>query len=161
MRIAAIAASIFGLSANAIADPATVLYDNQVIEIDRTLADPLDLWIPLEELSKLNDFAVASEQICLIDFCVSTDKQSNNPLVIVRDQTDWVDVTRLASELNQLTVTDYDHGVWSFGEIPEQRKTFLESGLAPDFELTDRQGNPVRLSDFRGKKVLLLTWASW
>ena len=34
-------------------------------------------------------------------------------------------------------------------------------GLAPDFELPARDGRPVRLSDFRAKKVLLLTWASW
>ncbi|MCZ6597977.1 MAG: redoxin domain-containing protein [Planctomycetota bacterium] len=33
--------------------------------------------------------------------------------------------------------------------------------LAPDFALPDRHGNLVRLSDFRGKKVLLYTWASW
>ncbi len=33
--------------------------------------------------------------------------------------------------------------------------------LAPDFALPDREGRTVRLSDFRGKRVLLLTWASW
>lgn len=33
--------------------------------------------------------------------------------------------------------------------------------VAPDFELTDLQGTPVRLSDFRGHKVLVNFWASW
>lgn len=32
---------------------------------------------------------------------------------------------------------------------------------APDFTLTDLQGNRVRLSDFRGKTVLLHFWATW
>lgn len=33
--------------------------------------------------------------------------------------------------------------------------------LAPDFVLTDLQGNAVHLSDFKGKKVFLNFWASW
>mgnify|MGYP000533657308 FL=1 len=45
--------------------------------------------------------------------------------------------------------------------MPVKRQSFIRGGMAPDFELNDREGNPVRLSDFRGKKVLLLTWASW
>ncbi len=32
---------------------------------------------------------------------------------------------------------------------------------APDFELTDLAGAPVRLSDHRGKVVLLNFWATW
>ena len=32
----------------------------------------------------------------------------------------------------------------------------LEVGqLAPDFEVNDQDGNPVKLSDFRGKKVIM------
>ncbi len=33
--------------------------------------------------------------------------------------------------------------------------------LAPDFTAIDNNGNPVKLSDFRGKVVLLNFWASW
>ncbi len=33
--------------------------------------------------------------------------------------------------------------------------------LAPDFELDDLDGNPVRLSQFRGRPVLLNFWATW
>lgn len=32
---------------------------------------------------------------------------------------------------------------------------------APDFELTDLDGNVVRLSDYRGKAVLVNFWATW
>jgi len=33
--------------------------------------------------------------------------------------------------------------------------------MAPDFVLGDASGKPVRLSDFRGKVVLLNFWATW
>ena len=32
---------------------------------------------------------------------------------------------------------------------------------APDFTLNDINGNPVSLKDFRGRKVVLVFWASW
>lgn len=47
---------------------------------------------------------------------------------------------------------------------PEE--TEVETGiakgqLAPNFMLMDLEGNEVRLSDFRGKKVLVNFWATW
>ena len=37
----------------------------------------------------------------------------------------------------------------------------LASGLAPDLELADLHGRRHRLSDLRGRKVMLVAWASW
>lgn len=36
-----------------------------------------------------------------------------------------------------------------------------EKLLAPDFTVTDREGNEVKLSSFRGTPVVLNFWASW
>ena len=41
------------------------------------------------------------------------------------------------------------------------QKGYLTTLEAPDFRLPDMNGKLHALSDFRGKKVLLLTWASW
>ena len=35
------------------------------------------------------------------------------------------------------------------------------SKLAPDFSLTDLAGHPLRLSDYRGKVVIVDFWATW
>ncbi len=43
------------------------------------------------------------------------------------------------------------------GLIPAPREGFL----APDFALADASGKTVRLSELRGKPVLLNLWASW
>ncbi|MFE4709826.1 MULTISPECIES: peroxiredoxin family protein [unclassified Paenibacillus] len=44
----------------------------------------------------------------------------------------------------------------------ESHDVGIEKGqVAPDFTLQDLSGNPVRLSDFRGKRVMLNFWATW
>ena len=45
---------------------------------------------------------------------------------------------------------------------PEQTITDnADAGLAPDFELPDLQGNPLKLSSLRGKYVVIDFWGSW
>lgn len=38
------------------------------------------------------------------------------------------------------------------------RNTIFEGQEAPDFELSDLDGNQIRLSGFRGKKVVVLAF---
>jgi peroxiredoxin len=40
-------------------------------------------------------------------------------------------------------------------------KPEAEREMAPDFTLNDASGNPVKLSDFKGKVVVLNFWATW
>lgn len=45
------------------------------------------------------------------------------------------------------------------GQASRQRAKI--GGSAPDFSLSDRNGNLVRLSDFLGKAIVINFWASW
>jgi hypothetical protein len=56
-------------------------------------------------------------------------------------------------------IQDEASGLWCLG--PEAGGKALTTVLAPDIELPDWQGQPFRLSSLRGKKVLLVAWASW
>ena len=44
---------------------------------------------------------------------------------------------------------------------PQQMVTQPVQNLAPDFTVTDKDGNEVKLSDFFGKPIVLNFWASW
>lgn len=50
----------------------------------------------------------------------------------------------------------------SLGTTAENVEIGIEKGnAAPDFELSDLEGNPVKLSDFQGKVVMVNFWATW
>jgi peroxiredoxin len=47
-------------------------------------------------------------------------------------------------------------------DIPGAKLSSLREGAeAPDFELNTLDGNTIKLSDYRGKKVILNFWATW
>jgi hypothetical protein len=150
-----------GITASAQTRPATVLYQDRVVQLARTLADPNDLWVVPEDLPRVNNFELKPEGACLADLCVPVRQDRDSDLFVTRARQGWFNVTGLARRLEQPFVVDHEHLVWSFGAIPVTRNSFLQSAMAPDFALPNLEGTPVRLSDFRGKKVLIVTWASW
>ena len=140
---------------------ATVLYQGATVEIDTTLADATDLWIPPADLTRVNGFELKPEGACIDDICVPVRQDQDSDIFITRGGSSWFNVSELAARLKQAAIADYDAGVWSFGAIPAQRTSLVNQGRAPDFTLHDQQGNAIQLSDFKGKKIMLLTWASW
>ena len=139
----------------------TILVEDRVVEIAQTLADPTDLWVSPTDLTKLNGFVLKPEGACLDEICVPIQQSKDSDIFISRGGQSWVNATELADRIQQPYVADHDAEVWSLGIIPVQRSSFVRDGTAPDFTLPDWQGNDVSLSDFKGKKIMLLTWASW
>jgi hypothetical protein len=135
---------------------AIVLYDDRVVTL-RTIAQdakqPDALWIGTRDLSAVNGFEVKPEGVCRADVCIPI---SNEML-----RGDAFNVSAFAKRIGQAVVADTDAGVWSFGEIPLLRGSFVEGRRAPDITVPDRAGRPVHLADLRGRKVLVVTWASW
>lgn len=52
-------------------------------------------------------------------------------------------------------------GLESGSQNESSSETEQEKYQAPDFTVFDAAGNPVKLSDFKGKPVILNFWASW
>ena len=82
-------------------------------------------------------------------------------LLVQQEGQAWFDLTAFAELLDQPYVVDAEAGVWSFAEIPAKRENMMLNAQVPDFEVTDRAGNVIRMADLKGKKALIVTWSSW
>lgn len=133
---------------------ATVLYNDKATKLDKIRPDANNangLWVRATDLPRINEFELKPQGACRADMCIPISKNLKAG--------EWFNLTGFAQKLGETVVQD--SGVWSFGEIPVVRGNFYNSRMAPDFAAPDRKGRIVHLSDFRGKKVLVLTWASW
>ena len=114
------------------------------------------LWLTAAELAAATGWELKPEGLCQADRCVRIPHETG----LLR-QDERIDVTALAALLDQPIVRDAAHGAWSFGEASSARRAVMQSLDAPDFTLPDLAGRLHSLSDYRGKKVFLVSWASW
>lgn len=115
------------------------------------------LWIAAAELEAATGWSLEPEGLCREGMCVPL--PPGNEASFVREN--QVDVAAVWRHLGKPVLHDAAGAVWSLGESAEDRTAGLASLEAPDFTLPDPSGRPHRLSDYRGKKVLLVSWASW
>ncbi len=72
-----------------------------------------------------------------------------------------IDLRALAAALDRPLALDVAERAAYLGVAAAERRRALESLAAPDFTLPDLAGRPHALSEHRGRKVLLVAWASW
>jgi hypothetical protein len=72
-----------------------------------------------------------------------------------------LDLAEVAAVLDRPLALDTGARAAYLGTSARERADALASLLAPDFTLPDLAGRPHTLSAHRGKKVLLVAWASW
>jgi hypothetical protein len=146
-----------GIAAPPSAVRATVLYNDRSVDLVQTGVDPNQspdtLWVRKTDLPRINEFELKPQGACREDLCIPVDKSMTRGA--------YFNLSAFARKVGEAAVVDRETRVWSFGEIPILRGQFFESRVAPDFAVPDRSGRTVHLSDFRGRKVLVLTWASW
>ena len=157
LGISAGTALALATSQAAAATTTTVLYGDRSVTLDKIRpvspgkAPASDLWVRAADLPRINDFTLKPQGACREDVCIPIPKELKSG--------EWFNLTGFARRTGEAFVSDTN--VWSFGEIPVMGGRYLSSRMAPDFSVPDRQSKIVHLSDFRGKKVLVLTWASW
>jgi hypothetical protein len=139
---------------------ATIIYDDHATEISSANVDRGQLWITTVDLRRATGFALKPQGVCRDELCFPLPKSREQEFVRKNSAKTWFDLMAFARLVHQPVAHDEALATWYFGLRSDQRQG-LSSLEAPDFTLPDMNGKIHSLSDFRGKKVLLLTWASW
>lgn len=134
----------------------TVLYQGKTIRLTQTGAGK-SLLVDPEDVPRINGFELKPEGACLDELCVPL----REALFTVQGGKRWFDLSAFAHLLGQACVFDSDARVWSFGEIPAKRERMMTEACAPEFAVKDRQGNWITKDSLKGKKAMIVTWASW
>jgi hypothetical protein len=139
----------------------TVIYDGVATEVARSETESADLWITTNDLQRATRFVIKPQGVCRDELCFPLPKNRKAEFVTKKGATTWFNLSEFARLIKQPVAADANNGVWFFGPREQEQNRYLASLEAPDFTLTDLYGKLHSLKDFRGKKVLLVTWASW
>jgi len=159
-----IALSLLLLSATLLASAkevhATIVYDDVSTEIASARLEAGQLWVTTADLTRATKFVLKPEGACRDELCFPVPKGRTAEFENTADGKKFFNLSAFAALVQQPVAHDEALEAWYFGLRSDQRET-LSSLQAPDFTLPDMQGKMHSLSDFHGKKVLLVTWASW
>jgi len=139
---------------------ATIIYDDHATEITAANDDAGQLWITTVDLKRATGFELKPQGVCRNELCFPVPKAQKQEFVRENAGKAWFNLIAFARLVHQPVAHDEALATWYFGLRSDQRQG-LSSLDAPNFTLPDMNGKTHSLSGFRGKKVLLLTWASW
>ena len=140
----------------------TVIYDDVATEINSAGADAGHLWLTTDDLARATRFELKPQGVCRDELCFPLPEARRQEFVRNGSGKTWFSLTAFAELMQQPVAHEdaADFSTWYFGLRSGQRQE-LASLQAPDFTLPDIDGKLHSLSDFRGRKVFLVTWASW
>jgi hypothetical protein len=106
------------------------------------------------DFARVTGWHVEDRGLCRGEVCVPVDVEQ-----LCRDG--GVDLASAARALRRPFVAEPAARIAALGDAATDRAASLEARQAPDFALPDLDGTVHRLSDYRGRKVLLAAFASW
>jgi hypothetical protein len=149
------------ISARAETKPRLLIFDGKATEIAKAGETSKDLWISTADLTRATKFEIKPEGICTAQLCFPIPADRKGEFIAARDGGTWFNLSEFGRLLQMPSARDTKNDVWFFGPRPEVQNSHLKSLTAPDFTLPDVDGKNHSLSDYRGKKVIIITWASW
>lgn len=135
-------------------DDFTVIDDGRISQV-AAAAEHASVRLSPAALHTALGWDVKPQGLCKGDRCVPT---SDHPDLATAD---GIDLGRFAQLLSRPIATDIEERVAYIGVAAADRAAQLTSLEAPDFTLPDLDGTLHSLSDYVGRKLLLVAYASW
>jgi hypothetical protein len=132
----------------------TIIDDDRKTEVDARI-DGEHVLVSPGDLERALGWTLEDTGLCRDDVCIPLPPASG----IVRDGA--IDLAVLAATLDRPLACDLDARAAAIGESARDRAAAMRGRRAPDFTLPDLSGRTHSLGDYRGRKALLLAWASW
>ncbi len=134
--------------------PFTILENGAESQVDAVVRQDT-VWLSFNALKTALGWERKPEGLCQGDVCIPVEDEED----LLSD--DGVDLAALAELLTRPLALDPEERVAYLGEAARDQSAQLMSLRAPDFSLPDLDGKLHSLSDQRGRKVLLVAYASW
>jgi hypothetical protein len=132
----------------------TLIDERRAVEVPATLAGATVCLAP-DVVRDALGWELTEEGLCGHGLCVPVPEGARllGP--------DGVDLAALARLLDRPLALDLAERVACLGAPAAERASALSALVAPDFALPDLGGRTHTLGAHRGRKVLLVVWASW
>jgi peroxiredoxin len=111
------------------------------------------LWLAPGEIERATGWTLKPQGMCRGELCVALPPAARRG--------ELVDAEAFWRKLANPVLHDEARATWVLGVGAGDRNRTLAGLMAPDFTLPDFDGRLHRLSELRGSKVFLSTWASW
>ncbi len=138
----------------------TVVCEQQESTVAGTPDGAGALWVSNMDLERATGFTLKPEGFCRDHLCVPLPRGRETEFV-QPGASPQVNAAAFWGHLGNPVVHDKAGTHWVLGTATEARASQLRSLAAPDFSLPDLDGKLHSLSEHRGRKVWLVSWASW
>ena len=135
-------------------DELTLLDDGRTVTLSAHFTDA-GVRLRAEDVRDVLGWELKPEGLCRVGICIPV---RGEPAL---SSADGVDLAALSRVLSQPLALDVEERAAYLGTAASERAAQLATLEAPEFTLPDLTGQPHSLSDYRGKKVLLIAYASW
>ena len=110
------------------------------------------------DLTHSTGWEVSPSRLCRGPICVPLRAETSGGLI---EADGTVDLAVLAKLTGHPLVHDQGGSHWVLGRVAAEPMVGSGPVEAPDFTLPDIEGRPYSLASARGRKVLIISWASW